>query len=362
MNHVFSKKERGSALIALFVSITVCGAVSLGVLMTSGSRNAEAQTHLASERALQLAEAGADWGITQIRIRNGFIPTENTTMTIDNVGTFTCRYLPGRPDDASDENFNQVISTGTSARLSRTVRVVLKKEIVVPSFDAAVQLNVAVPILDLSGNSFRIEGEDHELDGSVDSSAPAKYGIASPAAVGDLTAQISSGHIDQITGLGWTATSPSVGQVPMIDLNGLVASVQAGATVLVPSGTQTHLTLGSPSVGSTVLAYCPGDLHLSAANQGAGILAVDGDLTISGGFLWTGIILVRGRVTMTGGGAAKRIIGALGVGQDIVSDVSTTSIDAVGTVDLLYSSAAVSLAAESFAIMIVASWGEVANP
>ena len=72
--------------------------------MPSGSRNAEAQTHLASERALQLAEAGADWGITQIRIRNGFIPTENTTMTVDNVGTFTCSYLPGRPDDATDED------------------------------------------------------------------------------------------------------------------------------------------------------------------------------------------------------------------------------------------------------------------
>jgi hypothetical protein len=362
MNHVFKKKERGSALIALFVSITVCGAVSLGVLMTSGSRNAEAQTHLASERALQLAEAGADWGITQVRIRNGFIPTENTTMTVDNVGTFTCRYLPGRPDDPADENFNQVISTGTSARLSRTIRVILKKQIVVPSFDAAVQLNVAVPILDLNGNSFQIQGADHELDGTVDSSSPAKYGIASPAAVADLTAQIASTHIDQVTGLGWTATSPSVGQVPMIDLNGLVASVQAGATVLVPTGTQAGLELGTATLGSTVLAYCPGDLHLSGHNSGAGILAVDGDLDISGGFLWTGIILVRGRVTMWGGGAAKRVIGAIGVGQDITSDVSTTSIDTVGTVDLFYSSAAVSLAAEAFAIMIVASWGEVANP
>lgn len=148
----------------------------------------------------------------------------------------------------------------------------------------------------------------------------------------------------------------------MIDLNSLFTSAISGATVAVAAGTQTNLALGTAAPGGTVLAYCHGDLHLSGNNAGAGILAVDGDLDISGGFTWTGIILVRGRVTMTGGGNAKRIIGALAVGQDILADTSTTTIDATGTVDLLYSSSAVQLAAEAYKVMTVASWGEVANP
>jgi hypothetical protein len=362
MKNPSRRNERGSALVALFVSITVCGAVSVGVLLTSGSRNKEAQTHLASERALQLAEAAADWGISQVRIRHGVVPTTSSTQSIAGVGAFTCRYLPGRPSDPTDVNYATILATGTSNRLSRTLRVLIKTQIVVPTFDAAVQLNVNAPILDLNGNAFTIQGADHQLDGSADTSHPSKYGIASPALVADLTSQIDSSHIDQVTGLGWSATTASVGQVPMIDLNSLFTSAISGATVAVAAGTQTNLALGTAAPGGTVLAYCHGDLHLSGNNAGAGILAVDGDLDISGGFTWTGIILVRGRVTMTGGGNAKRIIGALAVGQDILADTSTTTIDATGTVDLLYSSSAVQLAAEAYKVMTVASWGEVANP
>ncbi len=362
MRNIFRRSERGSGLLALFVSVTVCGAVSIGVLVTSSSRNAEAQAHMSSQKALQLAEAGADWGITQIRIRNGTVPTSSTTQTISGSGTFTCRYASGRPNNSADTNYTTVLSTGTSGQISRSVRVVLKKQIIIPSFDAAVQLNVSVPILDLNGNSFTIQGGDHNTDGTVNGSGTSKYGIASPATVASLVSQIASKNYDQITGLGYSAGTPSVGQVPLIDLNSLFAGAIAGASVDVPSGTQTNLSLGDAVSGTTVLAYCNGDLHLSGNAVGAGILAVDGDLDISGGFLWTGIVLVRGRVTLTGGGGTKRLVGALAVGQDITSSTSTTTIDASGTVDLLYSASAVQMAANAFCVMTVASWGEVANP
>ncbi len=363
MKTPFRRSERGSALIALFVSISVCGAVSAGVLITSGSRNKEAQTHLASERALQLAEAAADWGISQVRILRGGIPAAASTQTIAGVGDFTCRYLPGRPNDPTDANYATIVATGTSNRLSRTLQVVIKTQVVVPTFDAAVQLNVNVPIIDLSGNAFTIQGADHNLDGSVNAGGPPKYGIASPAAVADLTAQIASMQADNITGLGGTSTTASVGQVPMIDLNGLFAQATAGASVVLNPGTlASNQILGTASPGATVLAYCHGDLKLSGSISGAGILAVDGDLEVSGGLNWTGIIMVRGRVTMTGGGHTIRLLGAVAVGQDINADTSTTTIDATGTVDLMYSSAAVQMAADAYKVMVIASWGERANP
>jgi len=240
---------------------------------------------------------------------------------------------------------------------------VIKTQVVVPTFDAAVQLNVNVPIIDLSGNAFTIQGADHNIDGSVNAGGPAKYGIASPAAVADLTAQIASMQADNISGLGGTSTTASVGQVPMIDLNGLFAQATAGASVVLNPGTlASNQILGTASPGATVLAYCHGDLKLSGSISGAGILAVDGDLNISGGLDWTGIIMVRGRVTMTGGGHTIRLLGAVAVGQDINADTSTTTIDATGTVDLMYSSAAVQMAADAYKVMVIASWGERANP
>jgi hypothetical protein len=362
--NTFRRRERGSALIALFVSIVVCGAVSVGVLLTSGSRNKEAQTHLASERALQLAEAAADWGISQVRILRGAVPANSSTQTIAGVGTFTCRYVAGRPGDPTDSNYATIIATGTSASLSRTLQVVIKTQVVVPSFDAAVQLNVNVPIIDLSGNAFTIQGADHNMDGSLNTtSGTTKYGIASPAAVPDLAAQIGSQQVDNITGLGGTATTASIGQVPMIDLNGLFAQATAGATVVLRPGTiASNQTLGTATPGGTVLAYCNGDIKFSGNISGAGILAIDGDLDISGGVDWKGIIMVRGRVTMTGGGHSIRLLGALAVGQDITTNLSTTTIDATGTVDLEYSSAAVQMAADAYKVMVIASWGERANP
>jgi hypothetical protein len=92
------------------------------------------------------------------------------------------------------------------------------------------------------------------------------------------------------------------------------------------------------------------------------VLVIDGDLMISGSFEWVGIVIVRGRVNMVGGGGLKRIIGALVVGEEATATTSTTSVDITGTVDLYYSSSAITLAAESFAIMALMSWREVANP
>ncbi|HSA94286.1 MAG TPA: hypothetical protein VLE48_14835, partial [Terriglobales bacterium] len=64
------------------------------------------------------------------------------------------------------------------------------------------------------------------------------------------------------------------------------------------------------------VTYVPGDLKLTNAATGAGILVVDGDLEINGGLEFYGLILVKGVVAFTGGGAnPTNIVGAVLAGQ-----------------------------------------------
>jgi hypothetical protein len=370
MRHKHSGGQTGSATIAIIVAVIVCGGLSSAVLLTNAGRSRLAKTEADSERALQLAEAGADWATTRIRIANGTVPVASETGSIAGVGSYTISYTQGNAngvddngdgvvDDIGEKDYAVVLATGSAGTVKRTVRIVLRKAVITPTFEASLQLNVTSPILDLSGNALMIDGRDHLLDGTYDPTGIEKYGIASPAAAGVLSSQVPALNNNNVIGLGG---DPSLGVVPPIQLNGLVDQVRAAAGIIVPTGTQTNLALGTPVPGSTVNAYCPGNLKLTANNTGAGILAVDGDLEISGAFQWVGIIVVRGQVTLTGGGGAKHIIGALAVGQDVTATTSTQTVDLTGTVDVDYSSTAVTLASDSLAVMTLQSWREVANP
>lgn len=370
MKPTFREREKGSAIAALMVAVTLCGALSAAVLLTNSGRSREALTDLDAERAFQMAEAGADWAVAQLRIRNGIVPTTGVTRAINGIGSFQIRYAQGNTngldddgdgvvDNPAESGYASMLSTGTAGRIQRTVQVVMRKAVEIPTFTASVQINVEAPVLDLSGNAFTIDGNEHRLDGTVDASRPAKYAVSSPATVATLASQIPAGRVNRVTGLG---ANPSVGSTPAMDLNRLVEQAAAAAGTLIAPGTHSNLALGTPTVGGTVIGYCDGDLHLSGNASGAGVLVVDGDLRISGGFQWVGIILVRGRVTMVGGGGGKRLIGALAAGEEAEATTDTTTVGITGTVDMWYSSDAVTLASEAFAIMTIMSWREVANP
>jgi hypothetical protein len=364
------RSEEGSAIVATAVAVVLCGALSAAVLTINTGREKEAMTDLASMRALNLAESGADWGICQIRINHGVVPVGAVTQTVAGEGKFELQYVQGDDDDldnngdgvvddAGEHDFAKLVSTGTSGGISRSVEVVMRKAIETPAFDGAVQINVEVPILDLNGNSFIVDGREHFLDGTLDPDRPAKYGVSSPANIADVTAQIPAMNADQFLGLGGL---PSVGQVAAIDLDKLVDQAMQAAGTLIQPGTHANMLLGTPTESGVVVAYCGGDLHLSGGSGGAGILCVDGDLNISGGFEWVGIVLVRGAVRITGGGATKHVIGALGVGEELGATASSTSVALTGTVDLDYSGDAIGLASTALAITAVMSWREVANP
>jgi hypothetical protein len=357
-------------MVALVVTIGLCGALSAAILTTNGGRQREARMELARERAFHLAEAGVDWAIAQIRFRHGIVPEGTFTQTLPKAGKYVLRYAQGDQnhvdddgdgvvDDAGEHGYVTVTSTGECDGVRRTLEIVLRKAVEIPSFNGTAQMNVEAPVVDLAGNAFTVQGVEHALDGTVDLTIPAKYAIASPAQIADVLSQIPVKNYDQFTGLGG---QPSIGVVAPIDLDKMMDQAMNSANVLIEPGTHTSLALGNPTESGVTVSYCCGDLHLSGSNLGAGVLAVDGDLTISGAFTWTGIIMVRGRVNFVGGGSTKRVIGVVAVDEEVGNQSSTTTISLAGTVDLLYSGQAISLAAESLSIMAVMSWREVANP
>lgn len=365
--HLRRRRSAGAALAAVIVIVLVCGAIAASAAYSLVGARRETDTRLARERAFQAAEAGLDWALVRMRIGHGNIPTTpDEALAIDASATVAIAYRTGRTNgndddgdgsvDESDEaDYSVVSSTGTSNGVSRTVQFLLRKAVVIPFFPASTHIADSTPVLDLNGNAFRISGEDHFINGTVDAARPAKFGLSSPANPAVLTAQVPLSRQGNITG---SAGPPSIGQSSAIDLDALVDQARNAASVMLPTGTFTHGSWGTPTPSGVEIVYCPGDLHLSGGSSGAGVLVVDGDLTITGGIQWVGIILVRGGVRFAGGGGSTRLIGAMACADEVSNDVLTVS----GTVDLFYSSDAVLLASNALAVPVVCSWRETGAP
>jgi Tfp pilus assembly protein PilX len=365
--------ESGAVIPALLVIVVVCGALAMSALLPALGQHGEARALVERERAFQLAEAGIDWGIAEIRKSNGVVPTTATETRAPGNGSsgqFTLTYVAGNNnardddgdgvvDDSDEADLVQLTSTGTSNDYSRTLRVMLRKSVTTPNIESAIQFNVENPILDVNGNSFFVSGFEHLLDGSEDLTRPAHVAIAAPTAEVNLASQIAANRADQIVGLGG---EPSVGTVDAIDLDTLVEQAKAATTHALIPGTYSDLSLGTPTPGGVVVAVSEGDLHLSGTVEGYGVLVVDGDLHASGQLLWTGIVIVRGRCDMTGGGSGKRLIGSMIVGEEVIGGDDSQTVKLTGTIDMHFSSDAILLAQQRLAIMTVLSWEETANP
>ena len=368
------RSERGSALVALFVIVIICGALAVATLLPNLSRHREAKSAVERERAFQLAEAGIDFGIAEMRKSSGVLPATATTSGTPGNGTsgsYALEYVAGNAngqdddgdgvaDDSDEADFVQLVSTGRFNAEERTIRVLMRRSVDVPTIIASIQFNVENPIVDLNGNAFNVSGFDHDMDGNEDAALPANHALAAPTDPANIEAQLNGNDASHLEGAGGT---PSITYVDAIDLDRLVEQAKAAKTHTLTPGTYANLTIGSPDPSGVAFAVCEGDLHLSGQAEGYGILVVDGDLTCSGDLLWTGIVIVRGRCSMTGGASEKRLIGAMIVGEEVVGAVDgTQTVKLAGTVDLRYSTAAIELAHQRLAMMTVLSWQEVANP
>lgn len=242
--------------------------------------------------------------------------------------------------DTAYAGIHQVIATAQNHEAMATVSTYVRRTVSSFAVNSAVYVNPNVA-LSLNGNSFTIDGRDHNLVGDLTTGAPipgiaTEFGSPLGTNESDILSQIPSQNYDQILGSGGT---PAVDEIPIVDIDSLFETFKSITNNNLTPGTYSNTTLGSTS--ATQITYVNGDLHLSGQGTGAGVLIVDGSLEISGKFDFKGIVIVRGDMRLTGGGSGVHIYGALMIGQSLTALEDPSDVGFSGQADIFYSSEAI---------------------
>jgi len=247
--------------------------------------------------------------------------------------------------DTGVGNVWRVVSTAFDGELSFTTERYLQRQVVNLPRVGAVYVDPFVA-LDLKGNAFLVDGNDHNLDGSA-GSADAEYGISAGLlenpgdAAALLLSQLDPAEYPQIQGKDGT---PSVGEVETVDIDSIVSALLGPDAVEVAPGMHDDVDWGTLSSGGLQVRHCEGDLKFSGDGHGAGVLVVDGSLSISGSFVFEGVLIVRGDIRMVGGGSAIHLFGSLLVTDSISEiDPEDPEITITGQADIKYSDEALTL-------------------
>jgi hypothetical protein len=267
--------------------------------------------------------------------------------------------LDGAVDEADENDMIEVTSRGDFDGVARTVRVTLLARYAMPTVPGAAYFANPLADLNFNGNTFLVSGHDVDLNGNPTGVVSPGIGVnGNPAG---LISQIQNQQTDNVIGSGGT---PSVVQVPPIDIQALVEEGARSANINLESG-GTHQP-SEPGEWGTVSApaivYGNGDIKISGGAVGAGVLIVNGTLEISGAFDWRGIIIVQGGVLFKGGGDDKLLVGALVVQDSIVQEAGPGGLNAAGTVDIILSEQMVQRMTEAFDSYTVLNWREGPNP
>ena len=372
MNAKTRKQQRGTAILAAaLMSLVVMTYISTTLISSLAVRK-QTRAYVASQRAYEIAESGVHDLIAKLATPQAgtLIAAGKLEGKLESADGVSNDYVialwsaasdgadndqDGFEDEADEANLVEVRSTGEFDGIRRTVRVTLLARYRDADVQSATYLDDPNASLNFSGNAFRIKGEDHDVDGNE--TGTLALGIGAPDSVVNLLAQIPANRAANITGKGGT---PSVDVVQEMDLQHLIEEGARSANVtLEPDTIHTDGEWGN--ISAPAIVYAPGDVKISGGSSGAGILLVDGNLEISGAFEWKGLMIVRGGVKFVGGGGGKRLIGALIVQSALEEDV-TTDLDMRGTIDILFSQAAVTKVMAKFASYTVLNWREGANP
>ena len=369
------RTERGSALVAVLFFAIVSMAYISATLTSTLAVKRQARSQLAAERAHEIAESAVHHLIAKLATdQRAAIVAAGTLegMIEGNSGSphaYKIRIWAaaadgadndqdGVADEADEAELLEVESSGTFDRITRTVRVTLIARYRDADISSATYLDNPSATVNFSGNSFRIKGEDHDIDGNPTGDLVPGIGVSGDPI--DVVAQINPPDYNNITGAGG---APSVAQVAPVSMVELIEEGARSADVtLVPDTIAAPANPGDwGTIDSPAIVFCPGNIKIANAGAGAGFLVVDGDLEISGGFQWVGVIVVRGGISFTGGGTGKRLLGALIAQTQIDDEEDVTDLDVRGTVDILFSQQVISKMIASFATFTILNWREGAN-
>ena len=238
------------------------------------------------------------WGSTAPR---GFGPASGYTYTVTPVASATDPTSTG-----------QLIATANGRESVHNVVVanVVRSDIPSTAPGAIYLANDQATNATFKGDSFSIDGNDHNYTGGV-GPAPPVPGIATRTDVNtqESLASLSQQQRDNVQGLGFTygpPIVPSVGTFPaapsIAQMNRFIDDLLLRTGVVIYdsdriNGTSTFGTVSAPQI--THFTNADGVTIKGNGNvSGCGVLIIEGDLTIQGSLEFKGLILVRGRTNV----------------------------------------------------------------
>jgi hypothetical protein len=206
-----------------------------------------------------------------------------------------------------------------------------------------------------NGDTFTIDGNDRNLDGSLAPGGVSVPGIAtrSDQNTTETRNSLSAGQKDNVQGQGYVAGSPAVPSVftspaaPSVDqMNAFIDDLLSKPR---PPDYNIPQIVGNSNYGDEdhpQISHFTGDggLVIKGAGTvlGAGIMIVEGNLTILGHFEFDGLVLVRGQVTIGNDPLMTTISGDATVYGSLWTE--NLDLDVGGNGKVFYSSQALALA------------------
>ncbi|HEX6130588.1 MAG TPA: hypothetical protein VF044_02600, partial [Actinomycetota bacterium] len=167
------------------------------------------------------------------------------------------------------------------------------------------------------GDSFSIDGNDADLDGSPGPLGPVA-GIAtrSDANTAEAIGSLDASQLDAVRGLGFAPGPPPIPSILTVGTAPSSAQIDAfvDAAIALPGALQSSITTvsGGVSIGTIsaprVTHFTGPQLEITAIGElrGVGLMIVAGDLVVSGNFEYAGLVVVLGdtRILTTPGSPA----------------------------------------------------------
>jgi Tfp pilus assembly protein PilX len=360
---VYLQNDSGVALVAglvILVLLTAIGTYAINMAQTETTLSANLK---ASKQAFYLADAGLEWGRSQIAASTVLPPLPaSATRSLGN-GSYTVTFpnvFPAIPAFEYTVTVRSVSSVGTA---SKTLQALVTK--IFEFTDASITLRGNEADSSFTGNSFSVDGRDYDHVTGALTGGPTQYGITVPTAALQATVNsaLSAQQQDNIIGTAVPGLTASIGVSPFVPSTSVtsLANALCAAAPLAnqfttplngsysPPAGATWGTRASPQVHCVTGVGTPGNMSVDINGNfsGVGVLVVkDSDLVINGAFHFEGLIIVTGAKVGFGlmGGGNKDLYGSVLINETSYDGPSYREEVLQGASNLRYSSSALNIA------------------
>jgi len=342
------RDQKGYALLSVFLLVLIIGGLVGAGLLGTRLELQSTKNLVAANQAFYAAESGL---LHSLSVINGMGVTDFQSEIVErwedrDLFGSARKEMPGNPslryevqvtaDETAPGDRGRLTVTGYAGpRASRTLEVRLCKGPLLPA--GAVHIFRKSSCGTFRGNAFRIDGTDHERDGSAcNVSGDPRRGCQSDPVPGVSTRDEDTARCvedallqeqgDNVVGAGGEPSIVRIGGPDSAELLMLADSILSNPSVVRSAAPFVTETMSLGTLEEPQITHLTGDgtVKLVGNASGAGILIVDHDLQLSGNFAFLGWIITRGELSVLG---SVSVLGSIWTGAFNMVAGGSTSVE-----------------------------------